>query len=46
MGFFDIAKSYLGRFVNLPRDECLEFHKALRATPHAQVTPVQVDFLL
>jgi hypothetical protein len=46
MGFFDTAKAYLGRFVQLPHDECFEFHKALRATPHAQVTPVQVDFLL
>ena len=42
MGILDIAKSYVGRFINLPHDECLEFHKALHATPHAQVTPFQV----
>ena len=44
MGFFDIIKSKLGRFVQIPTNECLEYHKALRATPHSQVTPVQVDF--
>jgi hypothetical protein len=25
-------------------NDCFEYHKALRATPHSQVTPVQVDF--
>ncbi|CAF1361919.1 unnamed protein product [Adineta steineri] len=41
MGFFDMIKSKLGNFVQLPTNECLEYHKALRATPHSQVTPVQ-----
>ncbi len=43
MGFFDMIKAKLGGFVQLPTNECLEYHKALRATPHSQVTPVQVD---
>jgi hypothetical protein len=45
MGIFDIIKEKLGRFVQLPVNECLEYHKAVRATPHSQVTPVQVEFL-
>lgn len=42
MGVFDMIKAKLGRFVELPSNECLEYHKALRASPHAQVTPIQV----
>jgi len=42
MGIFDMIKAKLGRFVAVPTNECLEYHKALRATPHSQVTPVQV----
>jgi hypothetical protein len=44
MGVFDMIKAKLGRFVQLPVNECFEYHKALRATPHSQVTPVQVTF--
>lgn len=44
MGILDSVKVMLGRFVQIPVSECLEYHKALRATPHAQVTPVQVRF--
>lgn len=46
VGFFDMVKAKLGRFVQIPVDECFEYHKALRATPHSQVTPVQVSHLL
>jgi len=41
MGIIDIVKAKLGRLVQLPVNECFEYHKALRATPFAQVTPVQ-----
>lgn len=41
MGIFDMIKSKLGRFVQIPVDECLEYHMALRAAPYSQVTPVQ-----
>ncbi|CAF1141284.1 unnamed protein product [Rotaria sordida] len=41
MGIWDSVKSYFGRFVQLPTNECFEYHKALRATPHSQVTPIQ-----
>ncbi|UJR21691.1 hypothetical protein I4U23_024768 [Adineta vaga] len=41
MGFFDMVKAKLGRFVEIPSNECLEYHKALRSTPHSQVTPIQ-----
>lgn len=42
MGIFDMVKSKLGRFVQLPVNECYDYHKALRTTPFSQVTPVQV----
>ena len=45
MGLFDTAKAFLSRFVQIPVDECLQYHKALRATPHSLVTPVQVYHL-
>ncbi|CAF1227905.1 unnamed protein product [Rotaria sp. Silwood1] len=41
MGVWDIIKSNLGRFFQVPTNECLEYYKALRATPHSQVIPVQ-----
>lgn len=44
MGLWDMFKSKLGGFVQLPSNECLEYHKAMRASAHAQVTPVQVGF--
>lgn len=46
MGIFDYIKSGFGRFFHLQTNECLEYYKALRATPHSQVTPVQVSFFL
>ena len=44
MGIFDTIKAQFGRWFQLPVNDCFEYHKALRATPHSQVTPVQVDF--
>ena len=44
MGILDTIKYGFGRFFQLPVDECAEYYKALRATPHSQVTPVQVRF--
>ena len=44
MGIFDSVKASVAHFLKLPVDECLEYHKALRTTPHSLVTPVQVDF--
>ncbi|CAF1304044.1 unnamed protein product, partial [Didymodactylos carnosus] len=41
MGLFDIIKYKFGGLLSIPKDECLEFHKAMRATPHSQVTPFQ-----
>lgn len=41
MGILDMVKSKLGRFVQIPVDECYEIYKARRAVPHSQVTPVQ-----
>ncbi|CAF4893807.1 unnamed protein product [Rotaria sp. Silwood1] len=41
MSVWDIMKSKFGRFFQVPTNECLEYYKALRATPHSQVTPVQ-----
>ncbi len=46
MGVFDMITAQVGRFFKIPVNECFEYHKALRATPHAQVTIVQVDFFL
>ncbi|CAF1469922.1 unnamed protein product [Rotaria magnacalcarata] len=41
LGVWDYVKSGFGRFFLVQTNECLEYHKALRATPHSQVTPVQ-----
>ena len=46
MGLFDIIKSKFDGFFKIPVDECLEYHKAIRAAPHSQVTPVQVGRFL
>jgi len=46
LGLFDIIKSKFDGFFKIPVDECLEYHKAIRAAPHSQVTPVQVGRFL
>ena len=43
MGILDMVGSYVGRLTNIPHDDCLEYHKALRTAAFAQATPVQVD---
>lgn len=42
MGFFDMIKAKLGRFVELPSNECREYHIAMQSSPHLQITPIQV----
>ncbi|CAF0720769.1 unnamed protein product [Adineta ricciae] len=41
MGFFDMIAAKLGRFVELPSNECREYHIAMQSSPHLQVTPIQ-----
>ena len=43
MGMFDMIKVKISGLFQIPISECLEYHKALRATPHSQVTPIQVN---
>ena len=44
MGFFDMIAAKLGRFVELPSNECRDYHIAMQSSPHLQVTPIQVLF--